>query len=254
MKKTGIIIFIFIFIFTGTKIYAEQENRNVSPFNGISLKISAELYLIQGNNQSVSINANTSTLENIITEVKGHVLIIRSIKKDFFSSAKSNKNIKIYITCPEISSISVTGTGNIYNKNPLTSRIIDISVIGNGNIILSGLNSESVKGTILGSGKISLASRSVTNEFKLIISGSGYYKGTEFPAKNVDIKISGSGDAVVNATHNLDVHISGSGEVMYTGNPNVTTAIIGSGKIKELKKDVDDELNSMQPSMKPIKR
>ncbi|MBK5203050.1 MAG: DUF2807 domain-containing protein [Prolixibacteraceae bacterium] len=250
MKQTGTIIFIFMLMFLGTKIHAEQENRKVSPFNGISLKISAELYLMQGNSQSVSINADASTLENLITEVKGHVLIIRSIKKDFFSSAKPNKNIKIYITCPEISSISVMGTGNVFNKNLLTSRIIDLSVMGSGNIVLSGLNTESVKGTIMGSGKISLASRNVTNKFKLIISGSGYYKGSEFPAKNVNIKISGSGDAVVNATNDLDVHISGSGEVMYTGNPNITTAIIGSGKIKELKKDVNYELNSM----KPIKR
>jgi len=252
MRKTGTIIFMLVFMFLGTKIHAEQENRIVSPFNGISLKVSAELYITQGNSQSVSINADASTLESLISEVKGHVLIIRQIKKDFFSSAKPNKNIKIYITCPEISSISVTGTGNIYNKNPLTSRIIDISVMGSGNIVLSGLNSESVKGNIMGSGKISLASRNVANEFKLFISGSGYYKGSEFPAKNVYIKISGSGDAVANATNDLDIHISGSGQVLYTGNPNITTAISGSGKVKELKHEKDEnyELNSM----KPIKR
>lgn len=250
MKHTGTIIFMFMLIFMSTNIHAEQENRNVSPFNGISLKVPAELYLIQGNSQSVSINSDASTLESLVTEVRGHILTIKSIKKNFFSSVKSNKNIKIYITCPEILSISVSGTGNVFNKNPLTSRIIDLSIMGSGNIVLSDLNSESVKGTILGSGKISLASRYISNEIKLIISGSGYYKGTEFPAKKVDVKISGSGDAVVNATNDLDVHISGSGEVMYTGNPNVTTAIIGSGKVKELKKDVDYELNSM----KPIKR
>jgi len=252
MKQTGIIIFMAVLIFMGTNIHAEQEKRNVSTFNGISLKVSAELYLTQGNNQSVSINAEPSTLENLVTEVKGHVLIIRSIKKDFFSSAKPNKNIKIYITCPDISSISVTGSGTVFNKNPLTSRIIDISVMGSGNIVLSGLNSESVKGTIMGSGKISLASRNVANEFKLFISGVGYYKGAEFPVKIADVKISGSGDAVVNATNDLDVHISGSGQVLYTGNPNITTAIIGSGKVKELKhkKDENYELNSMKPIKK----
>jgi len=250
MKQTGIILLMFMLMFTGTKLYAEQEYRNVSPFNGISLKVSAELYLIQGNKQSVSINADASTLENIVTSVKGHILTIRSIKKDFFSSTKPIQNIKIYITCPEISSISISGSGSVFNKSKITSRIIDLNVMGSGNIVLSGLNSESVKGTIMGSGKISLASRNVTDEFKLTISGSGYYKGAEFPTKNANIKISGSGDAIVNTTDDLDVHISGSGEVMYTGNPNVTTAIIGSGKVKELKKDVDSELQSM----KPIKR
>jgi len=233
----------------GNKIQAAQENRNVSPFNGLSLKVSAELYITQGKTQSISIDADASTLESLVTEVKNHVLTIRSIKKDFFSSAKPNKNIKIYITCPEISSLSVSGSGNIFNKNQLTSRIIDISVMGSGNIILSDLNAESVKGTIMGSGKISLASKKVAKEFKLLISGAGYYKGVEFPVKKADVKISGSGDAVVNATGDLDVHLSGSGEVLYTGNPNVTTAIIGSGKVKMLK-DENYELNSMRPIKK----
>jgi len=233
----------------GNKIQAAQETRNVSPFNGISLKVSAELYITQGKNQSVSIDAETSTLEGLVTEVRKHVLTIKSIKKNFFSTSKPNKTIKIYITCPEISSLTVLGTGTIINKNSISSRIIDLSITGSGNIVLSGLNSESVKGTIIGSGKISLASKKVTKEFKLFISGAGYYKGTEFPVKKADVKISGSGDAVVYATSDLDIQISGSGEVLYTGNPNVTTAISGSGKIKELK-DENYELNSMKPIKK----
>ena len=251
MKQKVSIIFLCLLLFTGQKIQAAQENRNVSPFNGVSLKISAELYITQGEKQFVNIDADASTLENLIAEVKNHVLIIRSLKNIFFSTEKSNKNIKIYITCPEISSLTVMGSGNIFNKNPISSRIIDLRIMGSGNIVISGLNSKSVKGTIMGSGKISLASGNLANEFKLYISGSGYYKGAEFPVKKADVKISGSGDAAVNAIDDLDVHISGSGEVLYTGNPNVTTAIIGSGKVTELKiKDANYEINSMKPMKK----
>jgi len=235
----------------GTKIQAAQENRNVSPFNEISLKVSAELYLTQGKDQSVSIDTDVSTLESLVTEVKNHVLIIRSLKNNIFGTGKPNKDIKIYITCPEISSLSVIGTGDIFNKNSISSRIIDLIIKGSGNIILSGLNSESIKGTINGSGKISLTSRKSANEFKLFISGSGYYKGSEFQVKKADVKLSGSGNAVINATEDLDVHISGSGQVLYIGNPNITTAISGSGKIDELKvKDENYELNSMKPIKK----
>jgi len=235
-------------MFMGPKIQAAHENRNVSPFNGVSLKISAELYITQGEKQFVNIDADASTLENLIAEVKNHILIIRSTKNNFFSAREQNKNIKIYITCPDIFSLTVMGNGNIFNKSQISSRILDLKIMGSGNIVISGLNSESVKGTIMGSGKISLASRKMANEFKLYISGAGYYKGAEYPVKKADVKISGSGNAIVNATDDLDVHISGSGKVFYTGNPNLTTAVSGSGKVKELKtKDEDYEINSMRP-------
>jgi hypothetical protein len=52
-------------------------------------------------------------------------------------------------------------------------------------------------------------------------------------AKDVKVRIAGSGDAKVHATKSLDVSIAGSGDVSYKGNPTkISQDIAGSGKVR----------------------
>ena len=63
------------------------------------------------------------------------------------------------------------------------------------------------------------------------ISGSGHYLGEDLEASFGTVRVSGSGEAVVNVADNLDVDVSGSGGVQYIGEPTVTESISGSGDI-----------------------
>jgi hypothetical protein len=45
------------------------------------------------------------------------------------------------------------------------------------------------------------------------------------------VRVSGSGEAVVNVADELDVDVSGSGGVQYIGDPTVAESISGSGDI-----------------------
>jgi hypothetical protein len=54
-------------------------------------------------------------------------------------------------------------------------------------------------------------------------------------ARDVGIRISGSGDAKVHATETLQVTIAGSGDVRYRGQPKVTKKISGSGDVRPLR-------------------
>jgi hypothetical protein len=66
----------------------------------------------------------------------------------------------------------------------------------------------------------------------IFISGSAKILAPELKAKTADVHISGSGEIVVNPAEKLDVHISGSGSVSYFGQPKVTQHISGSGSIQ----------------------
>jgi hypothetical protein len=71
-----------------------------------------------------------------------------------------------------------------------------------------------------------------TNRHHASISGSGKINAFDMPARNVSLKISGSGDCKVNATETLDARISGAGDVIYSGHPRITSKISGSGRLE----------------------
>jgi hypothetical protein len=216
-------------------IRAEEEIRHVSAFSEISLRFPATVHLSQGKKQSVRIVARGSDLENIITEVKGRELIIRTTGKNIRKNF-TREETDIFITVPEIDALSVAGSGSVVNEGEINARIIDLSLSGEGSMTLNGLKSERVKASVSGSGDMSLSASQRAVDLNVSISGSGSFQGINFPVDDVNVKISGSGSAFVYPGKSLRVRTIGSGDVTYRGNPAVDQSSIGSGKVVEYKK------------------
>jgi len=230
--KVAAAIILFTFILAGIKVQAEEQTRKVEPFSSISLRISANVHLEQGEKQNLEIVAKQSTLEEIITEVKDGELIIRFPNKNYFWNAFKPGEITIYITTPEINGLGVSGSGDIIADNEIKTKTLDMAVSGSGNIKLSDLSAEQVKSTISGSGNIILAGKSAAQDLSVAISGSGNLKGLDFNADDVTVRVSGSGNIGIQANKNLYVRLSGSGNVTYKGQPMIDSSISGSGKVR----------------------
>jgi hypothetical protein len=84
---------------------------------------------------------------------------------------------------------------------------------------------------ISGSGNINLAGSA--KNVNLRVSGSGDYRAFDMPTDTVRLKISGSGAAQIAVNKLLDAQITGSGDVVYKGNPSVTSQVSGSGRIRK---------------------
>lgn len=215
----------------GNPVSAKEETRELPSFSEISLRISAKVYLEQGKNQSVRIVADSETLEQIITEVKGRTLNIRFPNNNIFKRWDPGK-IEIYISVPEVDGLNLSGSGDIISEK-IETRILDLLISGSGNIKIEQLTAERVSATISGSGNIKIEGSSVADELKTRITGSGNIDASGFEAKNVDAQTSGSGNSSVFSNGSIKVRIAGSGNVYYTGNPAIESSIAGSGKVKE---------------------
>jgi hypothetical protein len=232
--KLALVIFLFTFFVTGIMVRAEEQTREVDPFTSISLRVSANLHLGQGEKQSIEIVAKPSTLEEILTEVKDGELIIRFPNKNYFWNSFQPGDITIYITIPEIDGLSVSGSGDIVAEDEIKTDKINLALSGSGSIKISELSAEQVKTSISGSGNIVLAGKKVARDFSVSISGSGNMKGLDFIADYVTVRVSGSGNVGIQANKNLFVRISGSGNVTYKGEPMIDSSISGSGKVKSV--------------------
>ena len=230
--KLATAFILFVFILTGIQVRAEEQNRKVDPFSEISLRIGAKVHLEQGAKQNLEIVAKSSTLDEIITEVKDGKLIIRFPNKDYFWKTFQPGEVTIYITTPEINGLGVSGSGDIIAENEIKTKILDLGVSGSGNIRLSELSAERVKSSISGSGDIVLAGKAAAQDLSVAISGSGNLKGFDYSADDVSVKIAGSGNVDIEANKNLYVRLAGSGNVTYKGRPMIDQSIAGSGKVR----------------------
>ncbi len=229
------ITFLILLVIAGTQLlYAQKtEQRKLSAFTEISLRIGANVHLSQGKDQIVEVKGDEATLNKLITEVKNRKLIIRYPTETIFSSKWNPGKVDLFVTIPQIDGLAVVGSGSITAKDKIESRILDLSLSGSGDIRLENLKAEKVKSLISGSGDLYLTGQQTAAEFNSSLSGSGNVKATGFPANDVDIKISGSGSCWVKPERNLIVRILGSGSVYYKGNPAIDSSILGPGQVKK---------------------
>jgi len=95
MKKSSLIFLILCFALISTGSFAQKQKRQVDGFDEISLGVSADLYLRQGNQTNLELEGDSDDLEDIITEVKGNTLVIKyknNVRWNFGRDRASNTN------------------------------------------------------------------------------------------------------------------------------------------------------------------
>lgn len=233
MKSVFRILLILLLVSEITIAQADTEERKLSSFTEISMRVPGKLYLTQGNVQKVEINAKSATLNEIITEINGRQLVIRFATRNLLSRTFDPGKIEIYVTIPEVSGLSLSGSGDIIAEGEIKALIVDFSLSGSGNLILNHLNCDRIKSAISGSGNIILSGDKKASEFNGVISGSGNIKAGDLEAENVNVTISGSGNCTIRSNGNIKVKIVGSGNLYYSGNPDIDSTIVGSGGVKK---------------------
>lgn len=211
-----------------------EETRITDDFNSINILLQANVYVTLDTYNSVSIVATENILEHISSSSRGQILYIDNTQ----CLRTSDDDIVIFITTPDINSVKLSGSGNIYLNSPFTGQNASLEVSGSGNIYSSYMNYEHISTSVSGSGTANLIG-DVANH-RVQISGSGKVNAFDLFSEHAQIQISGSGQAQVNAWNHLDANISGSGNIYYTGNPTVNINISGSGAVYHIVNNDED--------------
>lgn len=232
MKSITKILFTGLLFAGINSAFADTQDRHLSGFHALQISASFDVFITQGPTESVKVDAPSDVIDRIITEVKGDVLTIRT-KDGVFNWGSwfnnSHKKILIYVSVKDIHAIGISGSSDVSFKDGLRGDKFDLKISGSGDV--SGkLDVKTLQVSISGSGDIKLAGSAETSTVSL--SGSGDYEGRDLTTTSTAIRISGSGDASVNASQKLDAHVSGSGDISYSGHPKqVSKSTSGSGDI-----------------------
>ncbi len=203
-----------------------KEERNVGAFKRVSAKGSMDVYITQGPAKAAVIEAEDNIAPLIELENRGEELVVR-LKRG--TNVNTRREMKVYLTSPEIEGINLSGSGNVKLENKITNdNSMEVSLSGSGDME-GELNAPDIKASIAGSGNVKLAGE--TKNLDLSIAGSGDFRGADLMSENVDVNIAGSGNANVHASVKLDASIMGSGNVRYKGSPQVSSKVMGSGAV-----------------------
>jgi hypothetical protein len=204
-----------------------EELRPGDAINSIDLSMHANVFVHQGDEKTIKIKAPENLLEYIETNQKGNTLVLKTSR----CVRSRSDEISVFIPVTELSSLRISGSGNIFVANTFEGQRIDMNISGSGNIHFTGYY-DHVTTSISGSGNINVAGECSKHDVQ--ISGSGQINSFELEALIANVRISGSGNANVNVMHHMDARISGSGNVYYKGNPSVSLSVSGSGKVIHL--------------------
>jgi len=211
------------------------QKRSASGYHGVSVSGSIELFLTQGNEESVVVSADdTKWRDRIVTEVRNGILHIYPDNKNKFQFDWSMhpKRMRAYVSIKQIDDLSSSGSGNTHIEGNLNAEKLKIDISGSGKvegkIVVKDLNLG-----LSGSADADLAGNAENSD--LHISGSGNIKNYDFATAYCKASISGSGNVRITVTKELSAHISGSGNVFIKGEGLIRDySASGSGKFKRV--------------------
>ncbi len=195
------------------------SNRNIANFNCIVANDKMDVYLTQGTEFEVNVDAGANIQKLIKTELDGETLKVFNTNRCNWVRGYKHK-IKIYITAPYFKHIKNIGLGTIHSVGTITQNQINLRVENSGDIKLT-VNVQKIEGSAHGNGDTYVSG--IANELAWDFTGTNYLYTQNLNVTNYLYLHSVSiGKAYVSAPQNglMDVILDKAGDVHYTGTPN----------------------------------
>ena len=214
---------------TGVKgngnVQIEKRTINES-FTAIHASEGLDVYLTQGNNEDISVEADENLLDIIVTEVVDNTLKIHC--KENIGRSKSQK---VMVTFNDISKIVSTSGSDVYSTNTINSENLELKSTSGSDMKLdvntSVLNCKSTSGSDL---KISGKTDKLIAE---ATSGSDIKAGNLI-AQSSQVKATSGADITINTQKELTAKATSGGDIKYYGNPEKVDKSDGvSGSIRK---------------------
>lgn len=206
-----------------------KQERNVPTFTGIEVRNGIDVFINQGDKQSVIIQAEENIQDQVITEVSGSTLQVY-VKKGV--NILKTKGMAAFISVTDLYSLSVSGGGDVESQSLIKTSSMDIGISGGGDLkfdLESGKTSCAVSG--VGNTNIS----GTAGDCKLSVSGGGNLV-LKTGLKNLEATISGGGDAAIESgekSEKIIVATTGGGDLVMNVNSGIIhVAVAGGGDAK----------------------
>lgn len=193
-----------------------KHERQAGSFTGVRVSSGIDVYIRQGDSESVSVEADENLHEYIRTEISGGNLNVYSDANIREADAK-----KVYVTIKNIESLKTSSAGDIIGETPLKTGDLELSASSAGDIKIE-VYAKNIRADISSSGDISISGEGDVLEADL--SSAGDFNGYDFKVREANVSASSAGDADIFVTEKLTAKASSAGDINYKGDPKYVDA------------------------------
>nr|WP_321028577.1 head GIN domain-containing protein [Bacteroides nordii] len=172
-----------------------------------------------GKEGRLKIMASSPMLKDVLLQGSGDVVLNNKVKSDRLSlTLKGSGDINAgEIVCTNAFSATLQGSGDISVKSSINAGNVDLNLSGSGDLDFVGIQGETVKAELQGSGDLKVAG--TAQRAVLSLRNSGDLNAKDLKAVDVDASVDGSGSISCYVSGTLKCNISGSGDIGYKGSP-----------------------------------
>lgn len=189
------------------------EERAVTGFTGIVVSGAVTLYLEEDAAFSASVETDQNLQDNVITELDGNKLIIKSTK------LRNPTKLNVYVKMPELKYLRASGATDVTGKSTFETEEMMIFASGAASvkldILVNYLETEV-------SGAADLKLEGSANTHKLNVSGAGSLNAVNLESEKAIYNLSGAGDADLYVTQEINGSKKGSADISVAGNPTIS--------------------------------
>ena len=205
------------------------QTRSAGDFNSVDVSGNIDIYASQDSSASIKIETDENLQQFIETIESGGVLRVRE-RPGFH--LRSTQPIKVHVTSPSYKRFEASGACDVFGESKITSGSdIRFDLSGSCKVEMD-VTAPRIAVDMSGAGTVKL--KGETKDFRVQGSGSTDVKCIDLVAENVDLDISGAGDAEVYANGKLTGSISGAASVRYKGNAQTDIHTSGATSVNKV--------------------
>ena len=208
-----------------------REKRDVSNFHALSVSDAFVVEISVGNTESLEIEIEDEFKDDLVTEVRGGMLIIGLDDDDWSRKKRRMKNsAKAYLTVKSLDKIRISGAVSLRTLDILKSDRMSIELSG-ASVVNIELETDQLDLQASGASVINMEGSAKDQTVKM--SGSCIYRAYDLESETALIRVSGASNARVYASEDLDVRASGASSIYYKGGASVKSDTSGASSIKK---------------------
>lgn len=231
-----------------TSISSMAQTIAVAPFNRVTISPHIGVNLVQGTEETVSIEESLLPQDKINIEVKGNTLRIyledaKEVTKNetVYRNGHKRKSpvykgtqVRVTITYTDLEELSVRGEETVIVESSLNRKKFRLKVYGEPTVVFNELHVEMLKTTIYGTGNVKLISGSVKQQ-RYTAYGEAKVDALEVFSNTTRITSYGAAEFHINASKEIRVTAYGKTLVEYSGDPKIKKGlVIGDTDIRKI--------------------
>ena len=192
--------------------YLESISKIQDNFSVVKVSTGLDLYITQGNEVSLVIEADENLHDIIKTEVNENGKLSIYSEKNIWKA----KAHKVHLTVTNIEELIATSGSDVYTENTIKAKNFKVSVTS-GSDAKIGIDAENVTSSATSGADLNISGKAVSHTSSAT-SGSSIY-AYELNSKNTTASATSGADIDIFASESIDARATSGGDIDYKGNP-----------------------------------